>query len=111
MTALSNQPESVTEKWWFPQFPHESHVLSIFVDWHDPRVLCVGWNMAHSPFTRRRRQPGGISAGIEYVDIHTVKGDPLQANLYTRRRRGAFTAASAMAVTGCLPSVVSIAAT
>jgi hypothetical protein len=22
-----------------------------------------------------------ISAGIEYVDIHTVKGDPLQANL------------------------------
>ena len=90
LTALRNQPESVTEKWWFPQFPHESHVLSIFVDWHDPRVLCVG--LEHGGILRSR--DGGaswedISAGIEYVDIHTVKGDPLQPNLYyTATARG-----------------------
>ncbi len=90
LTALRDQPENVTEKWWFPQFPHESHVLSIFVDWHDPRVLCVG--LEHGGILRS--SDGGaswedISAGIEYVDIHTVKGDPLQANLYyTATARG-----------------------
>jgi hypothetical protein len=90
LTALRDQPESVTEKWWFPQFPHESHVLSIFVDWHDPRVLCVG--LEHGGILRS--SDGGdswedISAGIEYVDIHTVKGDPLQPNLYyTATARG-----------------------
>ena len=90
LTALRNQPESVTEKWWFPQYPHESHVLSIFVDWHDPRVLCVG--LEHGGILRS--SDGGehwedISAGIEYIDIHTVKGDPLQPNLYyTATARG-----------------------
>lgn len=83
LSALKNQPESVTEKWWFPQYPHESHVLSIFVDWHDPDVLCVG--LEHGGILRSA--DGGehwedISAGIEYVDIHTVKGDPDHANLY-----------------------------
>ena len=81
--ALRNQPETVTEKWWFPQYPHESHVLSVFVDWNDPGVLCVG--LEHGGILRSA--DGGehwedISAGIEYVDIHTVRGDPQHANLY-----------------------------
>ena len=90
LTALRDQPDSVTDKWWFPQYPHESHVLSIFVDWHDPRVLCVG--LEHGGILRST--DGGeswedISAGIEYIDIHTVKGDPRQANLYyTATARG-----------------------
>jgi photosystem II stability/assembly factor-like uncharacterized protein len=90
LTALRNQPETVTEKWWFPQYPHESHVLSIFVDWHNPRVLCVG--LEHGGILRS--VDGGehwedVTAGIEYVDIHTVKGDPDQPNLYfTATARG-----------------------
>src|SRR5262245_30842639 len=90
LTALKNQPESVTEKWWFPQYPHESHVLSIFVDWHDPRVLCVG--LEHGGILRST--DGGahwedLSEGIEYIDIHTVKGDPIDADCYyTATARG-----------------------
>jgi photosystem II stability/assembly factor-like uncharacterized protein len=83
LTALKNQPESVTEKWWFPQFPHESHVLSIFVDWHNPRVLAVG--LEHGGILRSSDGGGhweDLSEGIEYIDIHTVKGDPIHADLY-----------------------------
>ena len=83
LPALKNQPESVTDKWWFPQYPHVSHVLSIFVDWRDPRVLCVG--LEHGGILRS--SDGGahwddLSDGIEYIDIHTVKGDPNHANLF-----------------------------
>jgi len=83
LTALKDQPESITDKWWFPQYPHESHVLSIFVGWHDPRVLYVG--LEHGGILRS--SDGGehwedVSAGIEYIDIHTVKGDPVFPNQY-----------------------------
>jgi photosystem II stability/assembly factor-like uncharacterized protein len=90
LTALKQQPEQVSDKWWFPQYPHEGHVLSIFVDWHDPRVLCVG--LEHGGILRS--VDGGdhwedLSAGIEYLDIHTVKGDPNRSNLYyTATARG-----------------------
>lgn len=83
LTGLRDQPETVTEKWWFPQYPHEGHVLSIFVDWHDPRVLCVG--LEHGGILRSvdgGEQWEDLSAGIEYVDIHSVKGDPAHPNLY-----------------------------
>jgi hypothetical protein len=83
LTALRLQPESVTEKWWFPQYPHESHVLSIFVDWRDSRILCVG--LEHGGILRSI--DGGahwedLSDGIEYIDIHTVKGDPSNPDVY-----------------------------
>jgi photosystem II stability/assembly factor-like uncharacterized protein len=83
LSALRNQPESVKEKWWFPQYPHESHVLSIHVDGRDPRVLCVG--LEHGGILRSTDNGThweDISEGIEYIDIHTVKGDPDQAGLY-----------------------------
>jgi photosystem II stability/assembly factor-like uncharacterized protein len=83
LSALKNQPESVKEKWWFPQYPHESHVLSIYVDGRDPRVLCVG--LEHGGILRSTDSGAhwkDISQGIEYIDIHAVKGDPDQADLY-----------------------------
>jgi photosystem II stability/assembly factor-like uncharacterized protein len=83
ITALKDQPDGVKDKWWFPQYPHESHVLSIFVDWHDPRVLCVGLEhggILHSSDGGAHWQD--ISEGIEYVDIHAVRGDPVYPNLY-----------------------------
>ena len=36
----------------------------------------------YSAFERWRRQLDDLSDGIEYIDIHTVKGDPNHANLY-----------------------------
>lgn len=65
-------------------------MLTIFVDWHDPKILCVG--LEHGGILRST--DGGehwqdVSDGIEYIDIHTVKGDPLQPNLfYTATARG-----------------------
>ena len=90
LKGLQNQPEVVRDKWWFPRYPHEGHVLSIFVDYHDPRVLCIG--IEHGGILRSI--DGGehwedLSAGIEYLDIHTVKGDPNHANIYyTATARG-----------------------
>jgi hypothetical protein len=83
LTALKNQPETITEKWWFPQYPHESHVLSIFVDWTDPRIVCVG--LEHGGILRSAdggEQWEDVTAGIEYVDIHSVKSDPIDPSLY-----------------------------
>jgi photosystem II stability/assembly factor-like uncharacterized protein len=90
LSGLRRVPEHVREKWWFPRSPHEGHVLSIFIDWHDPRVLCVG--LEHGGILRS--VDGGehwedLSRGIEYLDIHTVRGDPNQVNLYyTATARG-----------------------
>jgi photosystem II stability/assembly factor-like uncharacterized protein len=90
LSGLQRVPEHVRDKWWFPRPPHEGHVLSIFIDWHNPRVLCVG--LEHGGILRS--VDGGenwedLSDGIEYLDIHTVKGDPVHSNLYyTATARG-----------------------
>ncbi len=81
--GLQHVPEEARDRWWFPIYPHESHVRSIFVDWHNPKILCVG--LEHGGIFRT--EDGGenwenLSAGIEYLDIHMVMGDPLQENLY-----------------------------
>jgi photosystem II stability/assembly factor-like uncharacterized protein len=72
----------VREKWWFPVYPHEGHVLSIAVDQQDPRILYLG--LEHGGIVRS--DDGGetwedISAGIEYLDIHMVAPDPQKHNV------------------------------
>src|SRR3954453_4742133 len=42
LEVLQCMPESVREKWWFPVYPHEGHVLSIGIDQTDPRILYLG---------------------------------------------------------------------
>lgn len=81
--GLQRLPEEVREKWWFPIYPHDSHVRSIFVDARDPRVICIG--LEHGGIFRT--VDGGehwedLSAGIEYLDIHMVMGDPIKKELY-----------------------------
>jgi photosystem II stability/assembly factor-like uncharacterized protein len=88
--GLQRLPESVRDKWWFPVYPHEPHVLSIYVDAHERRRIYVG--LEHGGILRT--DDGGeswedISAGIEYLDIHMVAGDPAQESLvYAATARG-----------------------
>jgi photosystem II stability/assembly factor-like uncharacterized protein len=88
--GLQLMPESVKDRWWFPQPPHESHVLSICVDPEDSRVICLG--LEHGGILRT--EDGGenwedLSAGIEYLDIHVVAVDPSRQNLcYASTARG-----------------------
>lgn len=80
--GLQRMPEEVREKWWFPIYPHEGHVLSISVDHRDPRVIYLG--LEHGGIVRT--DDGGdrwedLSAGIEYLDIHMVEPDPVRDGL------------------------------
>jgi photosystem II stability/assembly factor-like uncharacterized protein len=90
LDALQRMPEQVRERWWFPVYPHDPHVLSVFVDPHDRRRVYIG--LEHGGILRT--DDGGqswedISEGIEYLDIHMVVGDPLRENLvYAATARG-----------------------
>jgi len=90
LEALQRMPEEVQEKWWFPVYPHEPHVLSFYVDPRDGRRIYIG--LEHGGILRT--DDGGqswedVSAGIEYLDIHMVMGDPAQENLvYAATARG-----------------------
>ncbi len=81
--GLQRVPEEARDRWWFPIYPHVAHVKSIFVDSRNSRVICIG--LEHGGIFRT--VDGGehwenLSAGIEYLDIHMVLGDPTQENLY-----------------------------
>ena len=90
LEALQHVPEATREKWWFPVYPHEPHVLSIYVDAHDSHRVYVG--LEHGGILRTDDDGASwedVSAGIEYLDIHMVVGDPLQENLiYAATARG-----------------------
>jgi photosystem II stability/assembly factor-like uncharacterized protein len=88
--GLQHMPLAVRENWWFPNFPHDGHVFSIYVDHRDARHLYLG--LEHGGIVRT--EDGGtswedLSDGIEYIDIHSVVGDPLQQNVvYATTARG-----------------------
>ncbi len=82
LQGLQRLPESVREKWWFPIYPHDGHVLSIFVDRQDPRIVYVG--LEHGGIVRSDDAGESwedISDGIEYLDIHMVASDPRKQNV------------------------------
>jgi len=82
LEGLQRMPESVREKWWFPVYPHEGHVLSIGIDQTDPRILYLG--LEHGGIVRSDDSGESwedISDGIEYLDIHMVASDPRQQNV------------------------------
>lgn len=90
LESLQRLPEAIREKWWFPVYPHESHVLTLFVDPHDGRRVYLG--LEHGGILRT--DDGGetwedVSDGIEYLDIHMVVGDPSREDLvYAATARG-----------------------
>jgi len=80
--GLQRVPEKVQEKWWFPVYPHEGHVKSV---WFDPTDSQIGYlGLEHGGIVRTfdaGRTWEDISDGIEYLDIHMVAGDPLRHNV------------------------------
>lgn len=88
--GLQRLPEEVRDRWWFPQPPHQGHVLSICVDPRNSQVIYLG--IEHGGIFRT--EDGGehwedLSAGIEYIDIHVVAADPVRENLcYAATARG-----------------------
>ncbi|HLG72290.1 MAG TPA: hypothetical protein VK009_17875 [Chloroflexota bacterium] len=90
LEGLQRVPEAVRERWWFPVYPHEPHVLSICVSPHDSRQIYVG--LEHGGILRSDDDGAtwkDVSAGIEYLDIHMVAADPKRQNLvYAATARG-----------------------
>ncbi|MBM2811886.1 MAG: hypothetical protein HW416_2645 [Chloroflexi bacterium] len=88
--GLQRLPEKVRDEWWFPQPPHQGHVLSIFVDPRNGKRLYLA--IEHGGVVHT--EDGGatwedLSEGIEYLDIHQVGVDPSAENLvYAATARG-----------------------
>jgi photosystem II stability/assembly factor-like uncharacterized protein len=90
LDGLQAVPQEVRERWWFPVYPHEPHVLTVCVSPHDTRQIYVG--LEHGGILRS--DDGGkswldVSEGIEYLDIHMVAADPKRQELmYAATARG-----------------------
>jgi photosystem II stability/assembly factor-like uncharacterized protein len=82
LTGLQALPEEVKESWWFPVYPHEGHVKSIWVSPLDSRLIYLG--LEHGGILRSfdaGETWEDISRGIEYLDIHMVQGDRSVGNV------------------------------
>jgi photosystem II stability/assembly factor-like uncharacterized protein len=90
LDGLQRVPEAIRERWWFPVYPHEPHVLTICVSPHDSRQIYVG--LEHGGILRSDdagQTWQDVSAGIEYLDIHMVVADSGQPGLvYAATARG-----------------------
>ncbi|MEE8518153.1 MAG: hypothetical protein V3S98_03395 [Dehalococcoidia bacterium] len=75
--GLQRMSQEVKKNWWFPQEPHEGHVLKIWVDPSDSAALYLC--LEHGGVVRTA--DGGetwqdVSSGIPYLDIHHLAGHP-----------------------------------
>jgi hypothetical protein len=90
LDGLLRVPEEVRERWWFPVYPHESHILSICVSPRNRRQQYVG--LEHGGILRSDDDGAtwtDVSDGIEYLDIHMVAADPHRDGLvYAATARG-----------------------
>lgn len=88
VVTLQSLPEDIRRQWWGPTEPHEGHVMKILIDPDEPRVLYLG--LEHGGIVRstdRGATWADVSAGITYLDIHSIARDP--------SRRGAYFVSSA----------------
>ena len=81
--GLQRVPEAVKKQWWFPQPPHEGHVLKILIDDEDPRIMYLC--LEHGGVVRSL--DGGetwedVSAGVPYLDIHAIARHPDRPGAY-----------------------------
>ena len=90
--GLQGMADEVKQQWWFPQAPHEGHVLKILVDADDSRTvyLCL----EHGGVVRTKddgRTWEDLSEGISYRDIHHMAPDPgRQGAFFLSTARGFF---------------------
>ncbi|HEY3118478.1 MAG TPA: hypothetical protein VGK54_17175, partial [Chloroflexota bacterium] len=77
ISSLQNLPDEVKKEWWFPTDPHLGHVLNIFIQPGDSRVIYL--SLEHGGIVRsldRGATWEDVSGGIDYLDIHMVAGLP-----------------------------------
>ena len=75
--GLQHMPEEVKKRWWFPQPPHDGHVLKVWVHPDDSRILYLC--LEHGGVVRSLNHGEtweDVSAGIAYLDIHHIASNP-----------------------------------
>ena len=83
VVTLQSLPEDIRRQWWGPTEPHEGHVMKILIDPDEPRVLYLG--LEHGGIVRstdRGATWADVSAGITYLDIHSIARDPSRQGAY-----------------------------
>lgn len=83
ITSLQDMPDDVKENWWFPQPPHEGHVLGVFVHPDDANTiyLCLEHGGIVRSFDRGTTWED-VSKGIDYLDIHFLAALPHSKSRY-----------------------------
>ena len=83
VVTLQSLPEDVKRQWWGPTPPHDGHVFDILVDPDDPRLLYLC--LEHGGVVRsldRGETWEDVSAGITYLDIHSIARHPGRRGSY-----------------------------
>ena len=83
LATLQSLPEDVRREWWGPTEPHEGHVMKILVDPDDSRVLYLC--LEHGGVVRsldRGQTWVDVSAGIDYLDMHSIARHPGRRGSY-----------------------------
>ncbi len=83
LDAIQTLPLAVRKEWWFPLPPHEGHVLYIFVQPENPRILYLC--LEHGGIIRsldRGETWEDVSGGIDYLDIHHLESLPGRTDRY-----------------------------
>lgn len=95
LAALTQLPEEVRARWWFPTPPHIGHVLHIFVHPDDSDQLYL--SIEHGGIARsldRGTTWEDVSEGIDHLDIHMVATLPHRFDrYYVATAEGFFTTA------------------
>ena len=92
VTTLQRLPEDVRRQWWGPTPPHEGHVMKILVDPDDSGVLYLC--LEHGGVVRsldRGETWEDVSAGITYLDMHSIARNPgVRGSYFISSARGFF---------------------
>jgi hypothetical protein len=94
LKSLTEMPEEVKYKWYFPQPPHQGHIRHINIDPENPKTiyLCIEHGGVVRSFDRGKTWED-VSEGFEYPDIHMLVRSPGSTTRYfAATSRGFFVA-------------------